>query len=68
VMTLRFERSTATRLKVLRLLWRMASAFRAEDRERRAGRKSWRPAREVIARHPHLLADVVAGRTQGKRA
>ena len=63
VMCLRYDRETATALKVWRLICRMASEFRDEDQRQRAGRKSWRSARQVIERHPYLQATVIASKT-----
>lgn len=55
-MVLRYERKLATRLKVWKLICRMALGFRDEDRAERDSRKSWRPARKVLERHTYLHA------------
>lgn len=59
VVALRFDRATATRLKVWRLINRLASIFRDEDRREREGRASWRPPAAIIERRPYLRADVL---------
>lgn len=64
VMALRFDRQTATKLKVWRLINRLAAIYRREDMAERAGRPSWRHPRAVIAGHPYLKADILNG---GKR-
>lgn len=56
-MVARFDRPLAKTMKVWRYLARLASDFRQEDREERAGRLSWRSPTEIIARQPHLSAD-----------
>lgn len=49
-MASRFELEEAKSFKVWRELNRLASRFRAEDQEERAGRPSWRSPRQVLAR------------------
>ena len=62
LMSLRYEREASKREpgrpSVFTMLCRMARDFRDEDREKRSGRKSWRPARKVLARgqHTHLYS------------
>ena len=63
-MALRFDRQTATALKVWKLLNRLAAIYRAEDKAERAGRLSWRPPAEILMRRPYLKADVL---TAGRR-
>ena len=65
-MCLRHDRPIAKALHAWRLICRMAAQFRAEDRAEREGRKSWRPARKVIERHPYLLAIVMSSKTWRK--
>jgi hypothetical protein len=52
VMSHRFEREDAKEQGAWSLLCRMASNFRQEDHEKRAGRKSWEPVAAVKRRHP----------------
>lgn len=52
----RFERARATQMGLLGLINRMASNFRAEDRERRAARRSWRDPDDVLESRPYLRA------------
>lgn len=63
-MALRFDRQTATLLKVWKLLNRLAAIYRAEDKRDRAGRLSWRAPAAILERRPYLRADVL---TQGQR-
>lgn len=58
-MALRFDRRAATTLKLWRIVNRMASRWRSEDVTARAGRASWRPPSDVLARRPSLRATVV---------
>jgi hypothetical protein len=55
-MAQRFERDAATEAGVWTLLTRLASDYRAEDERERAGRRSWRTIRAVLAARPSLLA------------
>jgi hypothetical protein len=66
-MVLRYERDLAKKLHVWKILCRMAMGFRAEDQAQRDGRKSWRPARQVIDRRADLHATVVATNIMGRR-
>lgn len=50
----RFDRASAQDLGVLQAMNRMASVWREEDKARRAGRRSWRDTREVLAERPYL--------------
>lgn len=61
----RFERDAAQAAGVFQAINRLASDFRAEDREMRAGRRSWRPHAVVLGDRPHLKAERLQGR--GKR-
>lgn len=70
VMVLRYERKLATGLNLWRSVCRMAMGFREEDVRERAGRRSWRRARDVLATRPYLDATVIAndaGGLQGRR-
>lgn len=58
-MALRHDRAVATAFKAWRLLNRLASGFRAEDRAQRAGRRSWRHPAEIIARRPYLVSETL---------
>lgn len=58
-MALRYQRELATKLGVLKLMWRLCQRFREEDVARRAGRHSWRSPKDIIERHPYLLAEVM---------
>lgn len=61
----RFERPVAKALGLLQAMNRLASDFRAEDVEKRSGRKSWRAPQDVLATRPHLKSSrwyVRAGR------
>lgn len=62
-MCLRYDRPAARLWGVWKILCRMAQAFRDEDLEQRAGRKSWREPRAVLERHAYLQATVVARAT-----
>ena len=68
VMALRFDRQTATELKVWRLINRLAAIFRDEDRTERAGRFSWRSPAAIIDRRPYLRADVLVGSSRSRDA
>lgn len=52
----RFERPRAQALRLLGVLNRMASNYRAQDRDQRGGRHSWRDPEAVLARSPYLRA------------
>lgn len=66
-MTLRHDRSIAVALGIWKILCRMSAEFRREDVEQRQGRKSWRPARQVLDRHSYLAADVLSRNIAGVR-
>ena len=57
-MVLRFERGLAKLLGIFQLINRMASNFRQEDKDKRAGRRSWRRPQAVIEERPYLRAIV----------
>jgi len=65
-MVLRFDRERAKLLRIFQAMCRMASNWRAEDRARRAGRRSYRRPEDVLATRPHLRAIVSYDRT-GRR-
>lgn len=67
VMALRYDRGASKALHVWRLICRMAATFRQEDERERDGRKSWRPARQVIERHSYLHSTVVGRNIAGVR-
>lgn len=67
LMALRYDRALARRLKIWRLLCRMAMQFRAEDQAARAGRPSWRDPRLVLAERPYLSAAVLTHNAAGNR-
>lgn len=54
----RFERPLAAKLGLFQAINRLASNWRAEDRARRDGRKSWRSPRAVMEERPYLKASV----------
>jgi hypothetical protein len=56
VMSHRFEREAAKEQGAWSLLCRMASSFREEDNQKRAGRKSWETVNAVKSRNSHLAA------------
>ncbi|WP_238257871.1 transcriptional regulator [Methylobacterium gnaphalii] len=58
-MSLRHDRKTATVLNVFTLVSRLATIYRREDADQRAGRRSWRHASEIIDRRPYLKAKVL---------
>lgn len=74
LMACRFERQASRRdptnqdakPSVFTMLYRMARQFRDQDIEQRNGRKSWRPARKVLARgqHTHLNSVVIQRRAR----
>lgn len=66
VMAWRFEREEAAQRGVLKRIARLASDFRERDHDERAGRKSWRPARLVLARRPDLAATFRGVMTNGR--
>ena len=68
IMVLRHDRGVGRALKVWSLICRLASTYRDEDCRERAGRHSWRPARQVIERHPHLFAVPISITTWRKAA
>lgn len=55
----RFERPLAKGLKLISLLNRLASIFRAEDLAERGGRASWRPPEVVLSERPYLRAQIL---------
>lgn len=55
VMEWRYDRTVAGKVKTFARLCTVLSNFRREDREQRAGRRSWRPSRHVLERRPDLL-------------
>jgi hypothetical protein len=59
IMAHRFERERAAQAGVLKLMWRMASMFRKEDEEQRAGRRSWDDLRSVFEQWGWLSAYTV---------
>lgn len=61
-MALRHDRKTATAYGVLKLMWRLCSLFRDEDKRLRAGRKSWRSPAEIIERRPYLNNELMQKR------
>lgn len=63
IMILRYERPIAKALKVWKLICRLTAAYREEDTRQRAGRHSWRPAKQVIERHPYLAATTISSTT-----
>jgi hypothetical protein len=56
VMQLRFEREPARSSKVWSLICRLASNFAHEDKQERAGRKSWEDIDVVRKRHVRHVA------------
>lgn len=66
-MTLRYDRKLAAKLKVWKLLCRMAMGYRREDQAERAGRKSWGATSRIIAARPYLQATTVASNIMGAR-
>lgn len=55
----RYERPLAKAEGVFALINRFAMICRDEDHAQRAGRRSWRPLKAVLADHPNLRAVVV---------
>lgn len=55
-MALRWDRQTAATLGLFQAINRLASDYRRQDREERAGRRSWRRPADVLAERPHLKA------------
>ena len=55
----RFDRARAAELRLLGAMNRMASNWRGDDRDRRAGRRSWRDPEAVLADRPYLRAIAV---------
>jgi hypothetical protein len=56
-MATRFDRATAKALHLWRIINRLASMFREEDRKERGGRMSWRAPAIVLDRRPYLRAE-----------
>jgi hypothetical protein len=54
VMVWRYDRTAANAMHIWRSPCRLARAFRDEDRRDRAGRRSWLPLAQVLAKKPHL--------------
>lgn len=52
----RFDRANAQDLGVFQAINRLASMYRQEDQQRRAGRRSWRKPRTVLEERPFLKA------------
>lgn len=50
----RFERADAQALGVFQAINRLASVYRREDNNQRAGRRSWRKPRAVLEERPYL--------------
>jgi predicted nucleic acid-binding Zn ribbon protein len=55
----RFERAAGQDIKALSLMNRLASQWRTEDNQARAGRKSWTALRKLRWRLTHIMATVV---------
>ena len=55
LMTLRFDRPLAAQLGIWSKICTMLSHFRQEDREKRAGRPSWRHPTHTIESRPYLF-------------
>lgn len=68
VMTLRFDRPVATKLKVWKLLCRMAKDYHDEDLRERGDRRTFRHPRKALANKPWLFADHYAFSAGGRRA
>ncbi len=67
VMAHRFERDRAQKAGVLKLMWRMCSMFWEEDKEQRAGRRSWDDLRDVLEQWGWAAAyTVIVGRAKRK--
>lgn len=62
-MALRYERELAAKLKVWKVICRLAAGYRADDIAERDGRKSWRSIRKVLERHVGTLATVISNTT-----
>ena len=62
----RFERGLAAQLGLFQAINRLASMFRQDDKDRRAGRKSWRSPRLVMDERPYLKS-IVTHETFGRR-
>lgn len=58
-MALRFDRKEASLLKVYAILCRMASEWNEEDKK--AGRKSFLPARQIVQRYTQFRAQQFHG-------
>ena len=67
LMAWRYERALAAKLHVWRAACRLMAKYRAEDRDARAGRKSWNPARVILHRHTYLSAQVMTDNAGGAR-
>lgn len=61
----RFQRAEATEAGLLQKINRQVSEWRIEDREKRAGRRSWRLISEALGDRPFLRA-VVSNLRPGK--
>ncbi len=66
-MALRYERKLASKLKVWKLLCRLAMDFRKEDHEQRDSRKSWQDARKVLRERPYLHGVLITNNAAGVR-
>ena len=53
-MVLRYDRQTGVEIGAFQAINRLVSIFRQEDNRERAGRRSWRPPREVLLDRPSL--------------
>lgn len=59
----RWDRKRAVVLRILQAMNRLASNWRAEDKARRAGRRSWRKPEDVLETRTYLRAIVNFDRT-----
>lgn len=59
----RWDRKLAVALRILQAMNRLASNWRAEDKARRAGRRSWRKPHDVLETRTYLRAIVNYDRT-----
>lgn len=58
-MATRYERAKAEEFELQTMMARLASNFRAEDKETRGGRASWIDPKTVMERYTHLHAKML---------
>ena len=66
-MASRFDRTAAEEAGVWNFMCRMAADYKADDNDKRAGRRSWDTIAAVKDRNAHLAATVINSNAAGAR-